>query len=360
MRVITCLVVFFTLTLPSFGQTAASTGPGLPKEPSEIFAAAAPFYDFTDAALKPWHLKATYQLYDEIGKPTEQGTYEYWWASPQVYRSTWTRPSAMHTDWHTEDGKYAYESAGEPMNLFEYNLQTALLSPLPSASDLDPAKFRLDDEGVATNGASGPCFTIVPRMKHDDSLSYPNHGPFPTYCFELQRPVLRSVYSFERVITQFNNIVKTQGKFLAQEVNIAEGKHKLLTAKVDRIDPISSSDPALTPSSTATYTDLTYTGLEKISKVEIENDVAVGILIKKVNPIYPREAKKERIQGNVVLVATIGTDGKIHDLRVVSAPSALLANSAFQSVLQWEYKPYLLKGQPVPVETTINVKFALG
>ena len=88
--------------------------------------------------------------------------------------------------------------------------------------------------------------------------------------------------------------------------------------------------------------------------------VAIGILVRKVMPIYPKDAKRARIQGTVVLRAVIGTEGSVHNLRVISAPSAALAASAFWSVSQWEYRPYELQGQPIPVETTINVTFALG
>jgi len=56
----------------------------------------------------------------------------------------------------------------------------------------------------------------------------------------------------------------------------------------------------------------------------------------------------------------IGTDGKIHDLRVVSAPEASLAAASFAAVSQWEYQPYLQTDRPVPVQTTITVTFSIG
>jgi len=62
----------------------------------------------------------------------------------------------------------------------------------------------------------------------------------------------------------------------------------------------------------------------------------------------------------VVILATIGTNGRIHDQEVVVAPSELLAAAAMQAVSQWRYSPYLLNGQPVEVDTTINVFFVLG
>jgi hypothetical protein len=106
MRVLT-FVAFFSLAIQTgLSQTEANVAPGLPKDPREIFAAAAPSYDFSDASLKPWHLKASYQLYDQNGKPTAQGTYEYWWASPKTYRSTWMHGGVTRSDWQAADGKH--------------------------------------------------------------------------------------------------------------------------------------------------------------------------------------------------------------------------------------------------------------
>src|SRR5580700_3890421 len=97
------LAIFLSVSYQAFSQIPAPP-PDLPKDPRALLEMAAPLYDFTDPSLKPWHLKATYQLYDQSGKPSEQGTFEYWWASPKVYRTTWTRPSATRTDWATSDG----------------------------------------------------------------------------------------------------------------------------------------------------------------------------------------------------------------------------------------------------------------
>ena len=169
-----------------------------------------------------------------------------------------------------------------------------------------------------------------------------------------------SAFSFERVLTEFGDIVEMQGKYLAREINITEGKHKLLSARVDSFGMISSSDAALTPPPTAVRTEVGSRIARGMRNVAIDNNVMVGHIIKKPDPTYPPEAKKAHIQGKVVLVAVIGTDGKTHELRVVSAPSAWLADSSFRAVSQWEYKPYLLNGLPVAVDTTITVTFALG
>ena len=93
--------------------------------------------------------------------------------------------------------------------------------------------------------------------------------------------------------------------------------------------------------------------------VNISAGVAVGLLESKVPPVYPIDAKKAGVSGAVVLQATIGTDGSVKDLRVVSGPE-MLQQAAVDAVKQWRYRPYLLNGQPVEVRTTINIIFTLA
>jgi TonB family protein len=80
--------------------------------------------------------------------------------------------------------------------------------------------------------------------------------------------------------------------------------------------------------------------------------------VKKVVPKYPEAAKKARIQGTVVLNAKIGKDGTIESLKAVSGPK-VLQRSSLDAVRQWTYKPFLLSGNPVEVETTISVVYSL-
>jgi len=84
-----------------------------------------------------------------------------------------------------------------------------------------------------------------------------------------------------------------------------------------------------------------------------------GLLIHKVTPIYPKMAITIRQQGPVTLQATIGRDGTIQNLRLISGPP-LLIGAAIDAVKQWRYRPYLLNGEAVEVETQITVNFTLG
>jgi TonB family protein len=93
-------------------------------------------------------------------------------------------------------------------------------------------------------------------------------------------------------------------------------------------------------------------------RVKVSSGVTTGLLIKKVNPSYPQDARAAYIQGTVVLRAEISKAGDITDLELVDGPIEL-AGSAVAAVRQWKYKPYLLMGQPVTVDTQIQVNYQL-
>lgn len=87
--------------------------------------------------------------------------------------------------------------------------------------------------------------------------------------------------------------------------------------------------------------------------VRVSGGVMSGLLIKKVPPEYPSDVEA---QGAVVLHAIIGADGKVQHLSVISGPDSLQA-LAMSAVQQWEYKPFMLNGQPTAVDTTVVVNF---
>ncbi|MGA8367199.1 MAG: TonB family protein [Candidatus Acidiferrales bacterium] len=97
----------------------------------------------------------------------------------------------------------------------------------------------------------------------------------------------------------------------------------------------------------------------KPMRIRVGGNVEQAMLIHQVTPIYPAEAKEAHVQGTVVLHAIIMTDGTIKDLQLVSGPP-MLCQAAMDAVRQWTYKPYLLNGNPVEVDTTISVVFTLG
>lgn len=95
-----------------------------------------------------------------------------------------------------------------------------------------------------------------------------------------------------------------------------------------------------------------------LSTLNVSQGVSTGLLIKKVAPSYPPNALRMQIEGSVELVATISKEGNISQIKVVSG-DAQLTKAAVDAVKQWKYKPYLLNGEPVEIQTQVTVKFKL-
>jgi protein TonB len=105
--------------------------------------------------------------------------------------------------------------------------------------------------------------------------------------------------------------------------------------------------------------DATAPALKEASKpLYVPGDVEAGYLIKHVDPTYPKEARKKRMTGTVVLHAVIDEQGDITDLQVISSPNQIFTDACVQAIQQWKYKPYLLKGTPTKVDSTITVQFS--
>jgi periplasmic protein TonB len=94
-------------------------------------------------------------------------------------------------------------------------------------------------------------------------------------------------------------------------------------------------------------------------RVRVSQGVTQGLLLRKIQPNYPPLARQARIQGSVLLQAEISKDGSIQNLRLISG-HPMLAPAAIEAVKQWKYKPYILNGEPVEVETQITVNFTLA
>jgi protein TonB len=94
-------------------------------------------------------------------------------------------------------------------------------------------------------------------------------------------------------------------------------------------------------------------------RVRVSGGVSQGLLIRKVPPAYPPLARQARIQGVVVLQAQISKEGNIENLQLISG-HPMLAPAAIEAVKQWKYKPYLLNGEPVEVDTQVQVNFTLA
>ena len=95
-----------------------------------------------------------------------------------------------------------------------------------------------------------------------------------------------------------------------------------------------------------------------LQALNVSQGVSQGLLIKKIQPTYPPNALRMRVEGPVLLLATIGKSGNITAVKTLSGEPRL-ARAALEAVKQWRYKPYYLNGEPVEIQTQITINFKL-
>jgi TonB family protein len=94
-------------------------------------------------------------------------------------------------------------------------------------------------------------------------------------------------------------------------------------------------------------------------RIRVSSGVSQGLLIKKVAPEYPQDARDQHIQGTVILHVIIDKEGNVSDVQLISG-HPLLAPAAIEAVRQWKYRPYSLNGEPIEADTSVQVNFVLG
>jgi protein TonB len=99
--------------------------------------------------------------------------------------------------------------------------------------------------------------------------------------------------------------------------------------------------------------------LEPVKRIRVSQGVSQGMVIRKIDPVYPKLALAARVTGVVLLKAVIDRQGAITEVQVISG-HPILVPAAIEAVKQWRYRPYSLNGEPVEVETNITVTFQIS
>lgn len=98
------------------------------------------------------------------------------------------------------------------------------------------------------------------------------------------------------------------------------------------------------------------TGSPEKPQAQVPAEVMQKLLIHRVEPVYPAEARKQRLQGIIALNIVVGRDGSVVSMHPLNGPE-ILAQAAMNSLRWWKFEPYRLNGEPAAVETTLAVEF---
>ena len=295
--------------------------------------------------MRPWHLKVSYKLADDNGGAPEEGTIEEFWAGENKFKVVYRKAGFSQTVYGTERGMLrsgSQEAASSPF------ARVANEFIRPFRSDKERERWLLDlrkrDAGTATVTCLQVTGVALPSGNH------PFSGP--TYCLDADKPILRvSINPSDGSQLIHNDIRMFQDRYLPGNLQCILNGKEIFGARLESVEELGSVNEAdFAPPPDATPAP---------RKIAISSGVATGLLAQQVKPDYPPAARTAGIQGTVNLQATIGTDGHVRNLKVVAGPSEL-QGAAIDAVKQWVYRPYVLNGEKVEVDTTINVVFHLG
>lgn len=301
-----------------------------------------------DPALKPWHLKISFQLFDAKGQPAESGTIEEWWQSSSSYKIVYASPSYSATVMQTKGSYYETKDAGSPPYLLDVVLKQ-VVHPMPSPADVDDSR----PEQQKQKFGKIPLECVM--LSQDLPRAVIPLGLFPTYCFDPGENSLRAAFNFGSQLTVRNQIGRFQQREVAIEQMTSLNSVNAISGHIDKLEAMTFSDSDFVVGS-----DLEAVGTDSKAIPKVGSGIMQGMLLTQPRPNYPQRAKGNHVSGAVVMRARIGQDGHIHSLKLTKVVDPDLAIAALEAVRKWTYKPYILNGKPVEVDTTITMNFNFG
>jgi hypothetical protein len=359
------LFILAAVCLPS--SLAASPGDA----PSNLLSSASSFYQLTAQNQRPWHLKASYQEYDERGNPGEAGEYEYWWSAPGRFRATWTRKGVQASIWSSGNGSAVYVGHPEMISSSEGLMGMALVPTIPAADALN--RYSLDYIPLAMGNASLRC------VKFSSAPSEVNGGfeiaevpRLPLICMDPEKPVIVLMVGSSGEIVTLQNPEVFRGDYVYQRVVLNRGKSREWEIKDAVFSDLAPDDPALIPPSSAkplqksvpvsSYPSI-QPGLRAINgslerTTVVSEEVGAGFLKTSARPTLPADlAPKSDRHPKAEFQVMIDGSGKICSAQPVSGSPAI-QKAALQSLTDYEYRPmHTMDGQPIITETKVTVKF---
>jgi TonB family protein len=329
----------FSVSIKS--QDAAQPQPtsgALPSDPKALMRSAVKLNNLAGEGVEPWHIKASFQLFDEQGSVTDEGTYEEFWASPTQFKRTFIGKNFSETAYGSKAGPVLSGVRGDTPDLL-LAARDNLVTPMPyfstvienttyTAKTLDGGTLKLT------------CVTPSARL---------SPGPVDTsiYCFDQDEPLLRVATRPSTSDQTFHNrFLRFDDRAIAGELKIMHDGKPNVTLHIESASVIDPSEKIefIAPPDAVTM----------VKRITIPSGSMH--LLKGARPAYPDLAKNSGTSGTVVLQGVIGTDGHVLNLHVLTGPK-MLQQSALDAVKQWIYRPYLLNGEPVEVMITLNVVF---
>ena len=325
----------------SQGRTEASATDAAPQTVQDFIAANTLQKD----GKSPFHLVMSFQVFDLNGKPSEQGKIDYWWGGPSDADLSITAPS-FGTIHDVRLDRMPSDSARRTLYLAN-ELLDGMRFP---ASSLGSTKGVLVTKKLQIRTSTLECIDSPPVP-----LSHAGYKQ-NSVCTDETSGTVRLITGQNYALTR-NRIGLFAGTHVALDLAVLWDNKTAITGHVDKLERYTPKEAAVPTS--APERDETTKAPQK-PYVRLAGGVIAGSKVAGQQPHYPETARLLRISGTVVLMAVITPEGQISSLFPVASPDPSLTQAAVDAVKTWSYRPYLLNGTPVEVNTSIIVNFNIN
>jgi TonB family protein len=225
-----------------------------------------------------------------------------------------------------------------------------ILHPLPGSARLDSATFTSKEMKFGTTKLR--CFPEALKMALDVRNAIRSPRSF-IYCFQGSEPALRLLGDSFGGSTAFNGIIRIHDHDVGRQIRGTDAKGRLrLSIDVEQADPNLGVDEAsLDPPADAK--------IMSQLKTDFPTGVVSGCMVSGDQPAFPLSAAALGKSGLIVLRGIISREGTVSNLRIVTGPKPL-QQAVLDAVKTWRYSPFMLAGDPVEVDTKIEVPYYLG
>jgi hypothetical protein len=327
---------------PGQGQKSGNTtidGSGLPSIPvphsaPEILKLALDMNGLEVPSARPWHVKLSYDQFDEDGDNVHSGTVEEFYVAPKKFKRIYTSELLNRIDIANDAGLFRTGDQSWP-GVDESGVLNSALHPLNLAR-WDDRTRQPEKTELKFGNAKFPCVSLRdkdPRVIHFGA---------PVFCFEPGTVMLRYVNANMAEVITYDSIAPFQGHYVARNITITRSDKPYLKIHVEElgeITKISDAFFALPPDAKGplggriSVPSSTYTEEYQISSPQ---------------PAYPRG-----VSGLVHVKYVVGKDGSVIEATANDGPEEL-RKTVLEAVRKYRFRPYLLLDQPVEVESTIE------
>jgi len=301
-----------------------------------MFAKALALSDLRAPGSPPFELRGTVTALQR-GRKHVTGTYLLKWASPEKWREevhflnyTRVRVGGKNQYWQSRTTSYEVQPVLELDQGLDFLKELHVWARPEAMNDLKSVKLHQ----AKIEKMKADCVTLT--------LKVPEYEP--DYCFDPSDGTL-----LKRGGNEFSKFIPFSGKLFPGNIRIDDSSAAPITLIVNSISPLGSADPG----------DFQFPA-DATAWPSCDDPDSLPKIRQRVFPIYPVNEKFGHIQGKVFVYCVIGLDGRLYNLRVLSAPDIGLANSAVTALEQWQYTPETCHGTPVPVETLLTIVYNLG